>query len=122
MHQSHILVVDDEAAIRLTLDALLRRCGHRVTLAASGEQALAYLSPHRVDLVLLDLFLSGISGLEVAKFVRVLQPSTAILMLTGSDVLAEVEQSGYDYMEKTSAPQIVLDRIATLLMIESPTQ
>jgi DNA-binding response OmpR family regulator len=122
MYQSQILVVDDEAAIRLTLDALLRRCGHKVILAASGEQALDYLSAHPVDLVLLDLFLSGISGLDVAKFVRVLQPNTPILMLTGSDTLAEVEQSGYDYLEKTSAPQAVLDRIATLLMIESPTQ
>lgn len=120
MYQSHILVVDDKATIRLTLDTLLRRRGYHVALAASGEQALAYLAAHRVDLVLLDLVLSGMSGLDVAKFARASQPGTAILILTGSGALAEVEQSSYDYMEKTANPHEVLDRIATLLAVEAP--
>lgn len=120
MYQSHILVVDDEAAIQITLGALLRRRGYRVTLAASGEQALAQIAAHRVDLVLLDLILSGISGLDVARFVSALHPDTAILMLTGSDTLAEVAHSGYDYMEKTADPQAVLDRVAALLAADAP--
>jgi CheY-like chemotaxis protein len=115
MEQSHILVVDDEAMIRLTLDALLSRRGYRVALAANGEQALAYVAANPVDLVLLDLIMAGMSGLEVAERVHALQPDTAILMLTGSDMLADVEQSGYSFIHKTALPEAVLTQIANVL-------
>lgn len=118
MAQAHILVVDDEAPIRLTLNALLHRCGYHVTLAASGEQALALIASQLFDLVLLDLILAGMSGLDVARFARALRPTTKILMLTGSDQLAEVGLSGYDYLEKTSSPRAVLDRITMLVTAE----
>lgn len=114
-HQPHILVVDDEFAIRITLDALLRRCGYRVTLATSGEHALAAIAAHMFDLVLTDLILGGISGIEVAKHVRATQPDAVILLMTGSDQLFEVESSGYPYVHKTAPPQAVLAQIAALL-------
>jgi DNA-binding response OmpR family regulator len=121
-HQAHILVVDDEAAIRITLEALLRRCGYRVTLAVSGEQALEAIAAQPFDLVLTDLILGGISGIEVAKYVRASQPDTPILLMTGSDRLFEVEVSGYQYVHKTAPPQAVLAQIATLLRAQEPAR
>ena len=94
MDRAHILVVDDEAAIRLTLDALLRRCGYRVTIASSGEQALEYIASHSIDLVLLDLILPGMSGLEAAERVRTLRPEVSIMILTGSDLPIDVGGEG----------------------------
>lgn len=67
---AHVLVVDDEATIRHTLDAILRRVGYTVTTAANGEEALAWLMQHQFDLLLLDFGLPGISGLEVADYAR----------------------------------------------------
>jgi signal transduction histidine kinase len=112
---AQILVVDDEAAIRTTLSPLLQRCGYHVAQAASGEQALTYLARHPADLVLLDLIMPGMSGLDVATCARALRPNTAILLLTGSDRLDEVADSGLPYIEKTAPPQKVLDRIEALL-------
>ena len=57
--QARVLVVDDEAPIRLTLEAILQRVGYTVTTAANGEEALAWLMEHRFDLLLLDLRLTG---------------------------------------------------------------
>jgi CheY-like chemotaxis protein len=112
---AQILAVDDEAAIRLTLDALLKRCGYLVVLAANGEEALAQIQRHAVDVVLLDLLMPGMDGLEVARQMRSLQPAAAIFMLTGSSAWADAAQEGYEYMLKTTSPQAVLARIAAVL-------
>ena len=67
---ARILVVDDETAIRFTLDAVLRRHGYVVATAANGEEALAWLMQRPFDLLLIDLKLPGINGLEVARCVH----------------------------------------------------
>lgn len=118
--RAHILVADDEEAIRVTLTALLQRQGYRVSLAASGEQALAYLARHQVDLVLLDLVMPGMSGLAVATCVRALRPGTAILLFTGSAQLADLAHSPFASIEKTAAPHEVLGCIAALLAAGPP--
>src|SRR5687768_10067016 len=82
--QVRVLVVDDEAAIRLTLDVILRQAGYSVTTAANGEEALGNLMQSRFDLLLLDLGLPGISGLRVAQYAQEHYPSTVVLFLTGS--------------------------------------
>lgn len=58
--------------------------------------------------------------MDVARFVSALQPDTTILILTGSDTLAEAAHSDYDYMENTADPQAVLDRVAALLAADAP--
>jgi CheY-like chemotaxis protein len=112
---AQILLVDDEAPIRITLATLLRRCGYTITTAESGEQALAHLEQHAYDLVLLDLIMPGINGIAVAEHVRALPGSTAIIILTGSDALGEIEFGNYAYILKTASPQEVLARIAAVL-------
>jgi DNA-binding response OmpR family regulator len=113
---SRILVVDDEAPIRITLERLLRRRGYSVTVAASGEEALALLDQDTFDLVLLDLKLPGISGLEVAGYARTLQPAPAILLLTGHAAPEGAPDAtrldAFEYMLKTASPEEVLARVA----------
>ncbi|PKO51593.1 MAG: response regulator [Betaproteobacteria bacterium HGW-Betaproteobacteria-21] len=66
----HVLIVDDQAANRLLPSAILRKQGCTVTLAASGEEALDYLSREKPDSVLLDISMPGISGEEVCERIR----------------------------------------------------
>ena len=118
--QSCVLVVDDEAAIRLTLDVLLRRVGYKVTTAANGEEALAWLMDRPFDLLLLDFGLPGTNGLKVAQYAQEYHPSTVVLFLTGTsdfNGVPLVEQvSNFDYILKTASPQQVLDRVAAALL------
>ncbi|HEX9371520.1 MAG TPA: response regulator transcription factor [Roseiflexaceae bacterium] len=116
---AQILIVDDEAPIRLTMDALLRRRGHAVTTAESAEEALDLIHQHLFDLLLLDLKMPGLSGLDVAQRAREVQPETAIIILTGHGSLETALQGMhlgvFDYMLKTSSPQEVLARVTAAL-------
>jgi len=116
---ARILVVDDEGAIRLTMEILLRRQGYRVTTAASGEEAVALIAQQHFDLLLLDLKMPGLSGLEVAERAQQQQPGTPILILTGSSAIeGALEEPGvgqFSYVIKTSSPEAVLERVAAAL-------
>lgn len=116
---AQILIVDDEAPIRLTMDALLRRRGYTVTTAESAEEALDLIHQHSFDLLLLDLKMPGLSGLDVAARARELQPEAAVIILTGHGSLETAIQGMhlgvFDYMLKTSSPQEVLARVTAAL-------
>ena len=77
-----ILVVDDEPAMRLLLSSVLKDEGHDVTAAASGEEALQLIAKRHYHLVLTDLKMPGISGLELLKQVKRDDPGTALIILT----------------------------------------
>jgi len=118
--QACVLVVDDEAAIRLTLDVLLRRAGYSVTTASNGEEALAWLMQRPFDLLLLDLGLPGMSGLNVAHYAQEYYPAAVVLFLTGSSDFVGIsidEQVGhFNYILKTASPEEVLDCVASALL------
>ncbi len=65
-----IVVADDEARIRLLLQATLRGEGHRVVEAADGDEALTAIRAHRPTVAILDVMMPGLSGLEVCRAVR----------------------------------------------------
>ena len=77
-----ILVVDDEPAMRLLLPSVLKDEGHDVTAAASGEEALQLIAKRHYHLVLTDLKMPGISGLELLERVKQDDPDTAVIILT----------------------------------------
>ena len=117
---ARILVVDDEAVIRRTLETLLRRQGYEVWTAADGAEAFAWLRECVFDLLLIDLKLpGGVSGLEIAEAAGAYQPDAAVLILTGSSELADAvgdsSTYGFETMLKTASPQEVLDRVAALI-------
>lgn len=114
-----ILLVDDEETIRLTLATLLRRRGYEVTVAPNGAAALALIDQQGFDLLLLDLLMPGLSGLEVARHARMTQPAAAILILTGSSEIegapSDLRFDDFNYMLKTAGPQDVLARVASMV-------
>lgn len=112
---AHILVVDDEHNIRLTLSALLSRAGYTVTTAASGEEALAMFDRQPFDLMLVDLQMPGINGIQVVEAIRRRSLDTVVIVLTGHGSLETaiegLHQGIFDYMLKTSDPAQILARI-----------
>jgi len=80
--KASILVVDDEPAMRLLVTSVLKDEGHDVTAAASGEEALQLAANRHYHLIITDLKMPGISGLEVLEAVRRDDPETAVILLT----------------------------------------
>jgi DNA-binding response OmpR family regulator len=113
---ANILVVDDEQNIRLTLSTLLRRVGHTVTTASSGEEAILLFSAQPFDLMLVDLQMTGISGIQVVEALRARGLDTEVIVLTGHGSLESaiegIHQGIFDYMLKTSDPSQIIDRVA----------
>jgi DNA-binding NtrC family response regulator len=77
-----VLIIDDEAAIRESLETLLQLEGYAVDSAASGEQGLVRMAEHSYDLVLLDLALPGRNGMELLAEIRAQDPQLSIIMIT----------------------------------------
>ncbi len=112
---ARILVVDDEPNIRLTLGALLKRAGHTVMEAEDGAAAVALLDLHPFDLLLVDLKMPGMGGMEVVAAARARQPDIAIIVLTGhgslDTAIEGLHQGIFDYLLKTTAPAQVIERV-----------
>ena len=120
MHQGpRILVVDDEVAIRRTMGDLLERKGYAVLAVDDGAAALAVLEQQPVDLLLVDICLAGMSGIELARRAHAEQPDIATIILTGHGALETVIEAMhvpvFDYLLKTTDPQYVLARIDAAL-------
>ena len=101
---ARILVVDDEESIRFSLERALKRDGHEVWTAEDGYQALRLLQHHAFDLILTDLKMEGIDGVEVMRQARAMLPDTAIIMLTGyatlESAIEALRQGAIDYLIK----------------------
>lgn len=81
-----ILVVDDEPGIRRSLEKLLTRFGHTVKLAGSAEEGDSWLTSQRFDLLMLDIELPRMKGVEFLSWALERDPELAVIMLTGLDV------------------------------------
>lgn len=112
-----ILVVDDNASNLDLLKRLLERRGYSVLAAVSGEQALAMAAQQPIDLVLLDVMMPGMSGLEVLQALRqrYLAHELPIIMATAraeaSDVVAALDQGANDYVTKPIDIEVLLARM-----------
>ena len=116
-----ILIVDDEREIRELLRYNLERAGYNVIVSSAGEDALARIFATRPDLVLLDLLLPGLNGLEVLREVRA-EPATRdlpIVLLTARgaemDKLLGFERGADDYITKPFSPREVIARVEAVL-------
>jgi DNA-binding response OmpR family regulator len=99
-----LLIVDDEPAIRLFLSEELRDAGYEVDAVAGGEEALAYLEQHSVDLILMDFRMQGMDGLQTMAEIRRRPMPPEIIMLTAHATLdtaiAAMRQGGHDFLIK----------------------
>jgi DNA-binding response OmpR family regulator len=102
--KGHVLVVDDEPAICLFLGEELAGAGYRVSTAASGEEALTLLQEEPVDLILLDLKMEGIDGLQVMAEVEKHPLPPVVIMLTAhaslDSAIGAMRRGGHDYLVK----------------------
>ena len=104
---AHILVVDDELAMRESLREILELEGFRVSLADGGETALEILENAAIDVMLLDLKMKGMDGLETTEAVKRVSPETVIIMLTAHGTLESaigaMRYGAFDYLLKPAA-------------------
>jgi two-component system response regulator MprA len=115
----HILVVDDESRVTNALRRTLIYEGYQVLTATDGESALVLAKNRPLDLVILDLMLPGIDGLEVCATLRRSRDDVAILLLTARDTIADrvkgLEMGADDYLVKPFALEELLARVKALL-------
>ncbi len=114
-----ILVVDDDPAVTSVLRRSLAYEGFAVDTASSGTEALAAARLHAPDLVILDIMLPGLDGLEVLRRLRAADPQLPILMLTAKDAPTDqvqgLEQGADDYVVKPFLFEVLLARVRALL-------
>ena len=121
MAKETILVVEDEEDIRELLKYNLEKEGYQVSGATTGEEALKAVGNLLPDLILLDLMLPGIDGLEVCRRVRgeVQTKHVPIIMLTAkgeeADIVTGLELGADDYITKPFSPRVLLARIRAAL-------
>ena len=108
MSSAKILIVDDELIMRESLAGWLQRDGHTIQTAPSGEEALDKLKETHFDIMLVDIKMEGISGLEVLQQVKESDPDVAVVMITayGSipTAIEAMKNGAYDYMLKPFDP------------------
>src|SRR5437773_2069822 len=106
MPETTVLVVDDEESVALTIQAILRLDGHDVTAVTTGNDAIRLLNERQFDVVLTDLRLGDIDGIDVLREVQKTSPDTAALMLTGyaslESAISALRSGAYDYLMKPS--------------------
>ena len=99
-----ILIVDDEEVLRDVLDAVLRREGFDVVLASTGEEALSLLDSDDVDLVILDVMLPGISGIDTLRAIRIANPTLPVIVITAfssiDGAIEAMKQGAFHYIPK----------------------
>lgn len=114
-----ILIVDDEARLRLSLSLILQKELYTVATAATAEEAQAYLQSHTCDLMFLDLNLPGMSGIDLLIEVRKQFPHLPVLILTAYAALESAIQAvrleARDYLIKPVEPVEILTRVAEIL-------
>ncbi len=119
MNPEHILVVDDESHVRMTLKQVLEDAGYQVTTAESGAVALDHLDDHPCDLVLLDVRMPGLDGFEVLERLNEKRPELAVVIVTAHgtvDQAVEAVREGADnFVHKPFTPEQIRTVVAQAL-------
>jgi len=113
---AHILVVDDEGAIRYSISKTLQRVGYQVHTAASGEEALEMMQRQDYDVVLTDIRMPGLTGVELLARVKEQAPDAVVILLTGYASLETAIESlrlgAHDYLVKPSSSQDIRNSVS----------
>ena len=78
-----VLVVDDEAVVRAGISRILEKQDLSIHTAADGSEALEIMAEYQIDIVLLDIKMPGLDGIEVLRHIRATYPDTVVIMITG---------------------------------------
>ncbi len=125
MAKERILIVDDEEDILNLVKYNLRMEGYQIDAVMTGEEALSSARLHHPDLIVLDLMLPGIDGLDVCRLIKndARTSSIPIIMLTAkgedSDIVTGLELGADDYITKPFSPKILIARVRNILRKKS---
>jgi DNA-binding response OmpR family regulator len=110
--KSNILVVDDEPVARQSLTDILKLEGYIVASAPNGQAAVEYIRMHNVDLLIVDLKMPGMDGLEVVQVVNQVSPETEVILLTAygstETAIQALRLRIHDYLLKPASPAQIL--------------
>jgi two-component system response regulator PilR (NtrC family) len=110
---ANVLVCDDERSIRELLDIALRKEGHKVETVSSGEAALRKMEGARYDVIVTDIKMPKIDGIEVLKHAHRLSPESAVVLITAAgdfdSAVQAVKAGAFDYIQKT--PNALVDEV-----------
>jgi len=116
---ARVLIIDDHDAIREGLELLLRKHGHRTYSAENGRQGLDLLSEHGAELVVTDLRMAGMDGIEVLRQVRAQAPETDVLMITAFGTVDRavdaMKLGAVDFITKPFSPEEFAVKVGRLL-------
>ena len=117
-----ILVVDDVDTNRFVLRDIIREMGYDPVLAENGMQALRIVERIRPQLMILDIAMPGMDGIETFEYMRMLLVDTPVIFLTASgdenDVRSAIKLGAVDYLKKPFLPSELLRRVAKELEVE----
>jgi len=121
----HVLIVDDEQNIREGSERILTRIGFNVSTAASGQKALELFQETRPSIVLLDLKMPGMDGMEVLNQIKKSDDSTLVIVITGyatvETAIQAMKQGAYDFIAKPFEPdqlRIIVNRASEKIQLE----
>ncbi len=119
MNEDMILVVEDDDGLREALIDTLQLAGIKSIEADSAEQAIILLKKHKVSLVVSDVQMGGLSGIDLLKSIKLNQPDLPVLMMTAyatiDDAVEAMRLGAIDYMAKPFAPQVLLNMVSRYL-------
>lgn len=125
LKKQKILIVDDDLQISTLMTAILESCGYEIAVAASGNEALNKMDKIEPHLVLLDINMPGLSGLETLEIVRKRDEYTSVVLVSGNsdtqDVIKGLEVGADDYICKPFNPHELAARVKTQLRIKNLT-
>src|SRR5512133_230281 len=114
-NKSGILIVDDEAVIREGMRRILAGAGYHVETSSSGRTAIEKIQEQDFDVVITDLKMPGMDGIEVLKSIKILQPEVPVIMITGYstvDTAVEAMKNGaFDYIAKPFTSDLIVDKV-----------
>lgn len=117
---SRVLIVDDEPAVREMLGRVLRPEGYEILQAGDGQQALALIQQEKPDLLLLDIRMPGLDGLEILRRAKALDRDLPVVMVTSNalvqDAVAAMRAGSDDYLVKPLEPADVIRSVRSALM------
>jgi two-component system nitrogen regulation response regulator NtrX len=117
----NILIVDDESSIRQSLEGILEDEGFATAFAATGEDALNMIQSEDPDLILLDIWMPGIDGLETLKRIKHLRPDQLVIMMSGHGSIETAVKAtrlgAYDFIEKPLSLEKVLLSIQNAMKV-----
>lgn len=113
--KSNILIVDDEPVARQSLTEILRLEGYSVASVPNGQSAVEYVRTHPVELVIVDLRMPGMDGLEVVQVVNQVSPETEVILLTAfattESAIQALRLRVHDYLLKPAPPSQVVNSV-----------